>query len=100
MGLAVAMQKERRRSFFPLSLTFRSRSPSAVGRTVTSIRAPVPRCGAALTRHPGRAAAPRTKRAVQEAGASAEEVASFMREATAGDYDHLLATVVRWADAE
>lgn len=42
----------------------------------------------------------RTKRALQQAGANADEVAAFLREATAGDYDHLLATVLRWVEAE
>ena len=42
----------------------------------------------------------RTKRTLQQAGASAEDVAAFMAEATAGDYDQLLATVMRWVEAE
>lgn len=42
----------------------------------------------------------RTKRALQSAGASGEDVAEFMREATAGNYDQLLATVMRWVEAE
>lgn len=41
----------------------------------------------------------RTRRALQEAGASGEEIATFFREATAGDYDQLLGTVLRWVDA-
>lgn len=42
----------------------------------------------------------RTKRALQQAGASPDDVAAFLREATAGNYDHLLATVLRWVDVE
>jgi len=42
----------------------------------------------------------RTKRALQQAGASAEDVAAFLREATGGSYDELLATVIRWVEAE
>jgi ABC-type sugar transport system substrate-binding protein len=42
----------------------------------------------------------RTKRALQNAGASADDVAAFLREATAGTYDELLATVMRWVEAE
>jgi hypothetical protein len=42
----------------------------------------------------------RTKRALQHAGASAEDVAAFIGEATAGTYDELLATVMRWVEAE
>jgi hypothetical protein len=42
----------------------------------------------------------RTKRALQQAGASADDVAAFLREATAGSYDELLATVMRWVEAE
>ena len=40
----------------------------------------------------------RTKRALEDAGASGEEIAAFLREATAGDYDQLLATVLRWVE--
>ena len=42
----------------------------------------------------------RTKRALQSAGASPEDVAAFIGEATAGNYDDLLATVMRWVEAE
>ena len=42
----------------------------------------------------------RTKRALQQAGADADEVAAFLREATAGGSDPLLATVLRWVEAE
>jgi hypothetical protein len=34
------------------------------------------------------------------AGAEQEELELFMREATAGDYDDLLATVMRWVVVE
>ena len=40
----------------------------------------------------------RTKRALREAGAPREAIADFFREATAGDYDQLLGTVLRWVD--
>lgn len=40
----------------------------------------------------------RTKRALQGAGASPEEIAAFFAEATAGDYDELLGTVLRWVE--
>ena len=36
--------------------------------------------------------------AAQEAGLSDDEIATFMAEATAGDYDHLLQTAMRWFD--
>jgi len=42
----------------------------------------------------------RTRRALQNAGASPDDVAEFLREATAGNYDQLLATVMRWVEAE
>lgn len=42
----------------------------------------------------------RTRRALQEAGASRDEIAAFLREATAGDYDQLLGTVLRWVEVE
>ena len=42
----------------------------------------------------------RTRRALQNAGASPDDVAEFLREATAGNYGELLATVTRWVDAE
>jgi len=42
----------------------------------------------------------RTRRALQHAGADADDIATFIREATASDYDQLLATVLRWAEVE
>ena len=42
----------------------------------------------------------RTRRALQHAGADAGDIAAFTREATAGDYDQLLAAVLRWAEVE
>ncbi len=42
----------------------------------------------------------RTRRALQHAGAGPDDVAEFLREATAGNYGELLATVTRWVDAE
>lgn len=41
----------------------------------------------------------RVLRAMRAAGLPDEEVEAFRTEATAGDYDALLATVVRWVDA-
>jgi hypothetical protein len=38
------------------------------------------------------------KRAAQKGGLSADEIKSFLDEATAGDYSHLLATCQRWFD--
>lgn len=35
--------------------------------------------------------------ALRKAGATPEEIAEFMDEATASDYDHLLATCMEWA---
>ena len=36
--------------------------------------------------------------AAEEAGLPEDEIASFTTEATAGDYDHLLQTAMRWFD--
>ena len=41
----------------------------------------------------------RVKRALERAGMR-EEAQAFMTEATAGDYDHLLATVQKYVDVE
>lgn len=38
----------------------------------------------------------RCRAAAHDAGLSEEEVAAFMDEAMAGDYDHLLQTAMRW----
>lgn len=35
-------------------------------------------------------------KALRRAGVPQEECSAFMKEATAGDYDHLLATCMRW----
>ncbi|MGI2907157.1 hypothetical protein [Tolypothrix sp. VBCCA 56010] len=40
------------------------------------------------------------QRAARKAGLSNEELTAFRQEATAGDYNHLLATVMRWFDCE
>ena len=40
----------------------------------------------------------RVKRALQDAGVSKDIRDEFMAEATAGDYDHLLATVMKWVE--
>lgn len=42
----------------------------------------------------------RVTKALKRAGASKEEVDEFMAEATSGDYDHLLQTVMRWVEVE
>ena len=53
-----------------------------------------------LTGHDGNAFAVlgRCREAAAEAGLSDDEIAAFMNEATAGDYDHLLQTAMRWFD--
>lgn len=38
------------------------------------------------------------KRGLQKAGATAEEQAEFMAEATSGDYHHLLSTAMDWVE--
>lgn len=38
----------------------------------------------------------RCREAARDAGLSEEEIANFMAEAVAGDYDHLLQTAMRW----
>ena len=38
----------------------------------------------------------RCRDAARDAGLSDEEIATFMNEAMAGDYDHLLQTAMRW----
>lgn len=40
------------------------------------------------------------KNALKKAGVSQEERDAFFKEATAGDYDNLLQTVVRWVTVE
>jgi len=39
-------------------------------------------------------------RALRKAGASREEEQAFVTEATAGDYDHLLQTAMKWVEVE
>ena len=53
-----------------------------------------------LAGHDGNAIAVlgRCRSAAQEAGLSDDEIATFMAEATAGDYDHLLQIAMRWFD--
>ena len=41
-----------------------------------------------------------SKRAMQRAHLPQEEIDKFMKEATSGDYNHLLATVMAWFDVE
>ncbi|WP_210879921.1 hypothetical protein [Roseovarius autotrophicus] len=38
----------------------------------------------------------RCREAAKEAGLSDDEIAAFLDEAMAGDYDHLLQTAMRW----
>jgi hypothetical protein len=38
----------------------------------------------------------RVSRALRDAGAGEEKVGAYMKEATSGDYDHLLQTTMRW----
>lgn len=40
------------------------------------------------------------RQAAQAAGLSEDEIAAFMAEATAEDYDHLLQTAMRWFDCD
>ena len=40
------------------------------------------------------------KRAMQRAHLPQEEIDKFMKEATSGDYNYLLATVMTWFDVE
>jgi hypothetical protein len=40
----------------------------------------------------------RVQKALRKAGVSKEERDEFLAEATSGDYDHLLATVMDWVD--
>ena len=51
-----------------------------------------------LTRQDGNAFAVlgRCREAARDAGLSDDEIAAFMDEAMAGDYDHLLQTAMRW----
>lgn len=38
------------------------------------------------------------KKALERGGVSKEEVSTFIKEATTGDYDHVLMTVAEWVD--
>jgi hypothetical protein len=40
----------------------------------------------------------RMREALTDAGNDPEVIAAFMKEATSGDYDHLLRTCIEWAD--
>jgi len=53
-----------------------------------------------LTNHDGNAftVLGRCCQAARASGLSEDEIATFMAEATAGDYDHLLQTAMRWFD--
>ena len=57
-----------------------------------------PEITVALTGHDGNAFAVlgRCREAAAEAGLTDDEIAAFMDEAMADDYDHLLQTAMRW----
>ena len=38
------------------------------------------------------------RRALEEAGATREQIRTFVAEATSGDYDHLLVVCTEWVD--
>ena len=42
----------------------------------------------------------RVSRALRQAGVSQAERDAFTQEATAGDYDHLLQTIMRWVEVD
>jgi len=42
----------------------------------------------------------KVKRALQRASTPQDEIDQFMKEATSGDYNHLLATAMEWVDVE
>jgi hypothetical protein len=42
----------------------------------------------------------RVRRALRNAGVPKEEQDKFIKEATSGDYDHLLYTCMEWVDVE
>ena len=42
----------------------------------------------------------KVQKALRRGGASAEEVTEFVDEATSGDYDHVLQTVMSWVEVE
>ena len=42
----------------------------------------------------------KVKQALKRAGGDPAETSEFFEEATAGDYDHLLQTVMRWVTVE
>lgn len=42
----------------------------------------------------------RTTRAMRRGGVSKEERDAYVKEATSGDYDHLLTTTMRWVDTD
>lgn len=42
----------------------------------------------------------RVQGAMRKAGLTKEQIAEFIKEATSGDYDHLLATAMKWVDVQ
>ena len=86
-------------------MTTRTASGQVAIKRAAQPRASTPKYPAAKVRLVGEdgnafAILGRTKRALRGAGASPEEIAAFFREATAGDYDQLLGTVLRWVEVE
>jgi hypothetical protein len=51
-----------------------------------------------LSGEDGNAILSRTWRALRRAGVVQEEIDRFTKEARAGDYDHLLRTVMKWVE--
>lgn len=48
----------------------------------------------------GAAVIARVRQALRRGGVGADEIKRFSEEATSGDYDNLLQTVMRWVDTE
>ena len=42
----------------------------------------------------------RVRKAMERSGLSEDQFKEFMKEATSGDYDHLLQTVMKWVDCD
>lgn len=75
---------------------------ASVGVTARTAAVRFPDVTVALVGEDGNAFAilGRVTKALKRAGASKEEVDEFMAEATSGDYDHLLRTVMAWVEVE
>ena len=61
-----------------------------------------PEVKVALVGHDGNAFAilARCRQAIRQAGLPGEVFKDFQKEATSGDYNHLLATVIEWFDVD